>query len=213
MVNTTSNADPIVEKMRKLKPGGRSGAVRCHLLRLYHPANWCWANPWNWRRVLVIIGDGNDNASKHTLNEVLELAQRNLVTIYGISTLAYGFDCAGDGNIIKLAQETGGRVEYPLQRICVQEHCIQSTSRPRRTKATTRSRSAPEATRRRCPVPFSSPSRECSSARSPRNIFCRYKPGRSGRYKLQFREINREGGASVGCDGLGRAAVTTRVLP
>ncbi len=44
------------------------------------------------RRILVIVGDGHDNASKKTLDEALEIAQRNLVTIYGVSTVAFGFD-------------------------------------------------------------------------------------------------------------------------
>jgi hypothetical protein len=66
------------------------------------------------RRVVVVIGDGNDNSSSKTLNEVIELAQRNLVTVYGISTSAYGFDAAGDPALVRLAEETGGRVEYPL---------------------------------------------------------------------------------------------------
>src|SRR6266853_1080458 len=50
------------------------------------------AEPIEPRRILVIIGDGHDNASKHTLNEVLEVAQRTLVTIYGVSTVAFGFN-------------------------------------------------------------------------------------------------------------------------
>jgi VWFA-related protein len=66
------------------------------------------------RRVIVVIGDGNDNASKRTLDEVVELAQRNLVTIYGVSTVAYGLSSQGEKNLIRLAVETGGRVEYPL---------------------------------------------------------------------------------------------------
>ena len=39
------------------------------------------------RRILVIMGDGHDNASKKTLDQALEIAQRNLVTIYGVSTV------------------------------------------------------------------------------------------------------------------------------
>jgi VWFA-related protein len=114
MVNTTSDADPIVEKMRKLKPGGGAAMYdaiyyACTTRKLIQ------GEPVEPRRVIVIIGDGHDNASKHTLAEVLELAQRNLVTIYGISTLAYGFDAEGDNDLLKLAEETGGRVEYPLQ--------------------------------------------------------------------------------------------------
>jgi hypothetical protein len=37
---------------------------------------------------VVIIGDGHDNASTHTLEQAIELAQRNLVTVYSINTEA-----------------------------------------------------------------------------------------------------------------------------
>jgi hypothetical protein len=71
------------------------------------------------RRILVIIGDGHDNASKKTLNEVVELAQREQVTIFGISTVSHGFTNAAEDNLVRLAKETGGKVEYPLQNIYV----------------------------------------------------------------------------------------------
>ena len=43
------------------------------------------------------------------------MAQRNLVTIYGVSTVGFGFNNEDEKNLIKLSEETGGRVEYPLQ--------------------------------------------------------------------------------------------------
>jgi Ca-activated chloride channel homolog len=67
------------------------------------------------RRILVIIGDGHDNASKKTLDEALEIAQRNLVTIYGVSTTTFGFGSDSQKDLVRLAEETGGRVEYPLE--------------------------------------------------------------------------------------------------
>ena len=66
------------------------------------------------RRIIIVIGDGNDNHSSKTLDQVLELAQRNLVTIYGISTIYSGFTSEGSDALTRLAEETGGRVEYPL---------------------------------------------------------------------------------------------------
>jgi hypothetical protein len=42
------------------------------------------------------------------------LAQKNLVTIYGISTAAFGMDNPDRDQLEKLATETGGRVLYPL---------------------------------------------------------------------------------------------------
>jgi VWFA-related protein len=74
--------------------------------------------PFEPRRVVVIIGDGHDNASKKTLNEVLELAQRNLVTIYGVNTSSYGYGNDADDDVLsKMANATGGMVEYPLQNV------------------------------------------------------------------------------------------------
>ena len=113
-VDTTSDSDPIVEKLRKMKPGGGAALFDAIYLACQkrHVLN---GEPFDPRRVLIIIGDGHDNASKKSLEQVLEIAQRNLVTIYGMSTVSYGFTSEGDQNLIRLAQETGGRVEYPLQ--------------------------------------------------------------------------------------------------
>jgi len=66
------------------------------------------------RRVIVVVGDGHDNSSKKGLNEIVELAQRNLVTIYGVSTVAFGSNAVGESNLKRLADATGGRVVYPL---------------------------------------------------------------------------------------------------
>jgi len=113
-VDTTSDSGPMVEKLAKVKPGGGAALFDAIYLACQkrHVLN---GEPFDPRRVLIIIGDGHDNASKKSLNEVLEIAQRNLVTIYGMSTVSYGFTSEGDQNLIRLAQETGGRVEYPLQ--------------------------------------------------------------------------------------------------
>jgi Ca-activated chloride channel homolog len=116
MVNTTTDAQPIVEKLRKLKPGG-GAALYDAIYNACTNRKLVQGEPVEPRRILVVIGDGHDNASKKNLEEVLELAQRNLVTIYGISTTAYGFSSEGDKNLERLASETGGRVEYPLQNV------------------------------------------------------------------------------------------------
>jgi VWFA-related protein len=115
-VNTTIDPDKITDKIGKMKPGGGSSLydaiyMACTSRKLVK------GEPTEPRRIVVVIGDGNDNASKKTLEEVLEIAQRNLVTIYGVSTVAYGFNSVGDKNLIRLAEETGGRVEYPLQNV------------------------------------------------------------------------------------------------
>ncbi len=114
MVNTTQDSELIAEKIAKLKPSG-GAALFDSIYMACTKRSLVRGEPIEPRRVLVIIGDGHDNASKKTLDEVLELAQRNLVTIYGVSTVAFGFNSEGEKILTRLAEETGGRVLYPLQ--------------------------------------------------------------------------------------------------
>jgi Ca-activated chloride channel family protein len=112
--DTNTDPEPMVEKLQKLKPSGGSALydaiyMACTSRKLIQ------GEPIEPRRILVIIGDGHDNSSKKTLNEALEIAQRNLVTIYGVSTVAFGFGSDSEKDLIRLTEETGGRVEYPLQ--------------------------------------------------------------------------------------------------
>lgn len=114
IVNTTHDPEILIEKIRKMKPGGGSALydaiyMACTRRELVK------GEPIEPRRVIVIMGDGHDNASKHTLDQVVELAQRNLVTVYCVSTVGFGFNAEGEKNLQRLAEETGGRVEYPLQ--------------------------------------------------------------------------------------------------
>jgi Ca-activated chloride channel family protein len=114
IVNTTSDPEKLVDKIRKMKPGGGS-ALYDAIYMACTSRELVKGEPIEPRRVIVIMGDGHDNASKHTLEQVLELAQRNLVTIYCVSTVGFGFNGEGEKNLQRLAEETGGRVENPLQ--------------------------------------------------------------------------------------------------
>ncbi|MEO5926579.1 MAG: VWA domain-containing protein [Bryobacteraceae bacterium] len=114
MVNTTYDADKIVAKLDKVTPAGGAALydaiyLACTSRKLVK------GEPVEPRRVVVIVGDGHDNASHHTLDEVIELAQRSQLTIYAISTDAYGLTSPFKKNLVRLAEETGGRVETPLE--------------------------------------------------------------------------------------------------
>ena len=113
-VNTTHDSEKIVEKIRKLKPGG-GAALFDAIYMACTTRSLVKGEPYEPRRILIVIGDGHDTASRRGLNEVMEIAQRNLVTIYGMSTQAFGFSADGVSNLKRLAEETGGRVEYPLE--------------------------------------------------------------------------------------------------
>ena len=114
MVNTTSDPEGIVAKLNKVSPSG-GAALYDAIWQACTNRKLVPGEPLEPRSVIVIIGDGHDNASTHTLDQVLEIAQRKLVTIYAISTDAFGYTSDAGKVLRRLAEETGGRVEYPLE--------------------------------------------------------------------------------------------------
>jgi VWFA-related protein len=113
LVDTTQDPEKLVDKLGKMKPGG-GVALFDAIYKACTTRHLVNGEPYDPRRVLIILGDGNDNASKKSLQEVVEIAQRQLVTIYAMSTVAFGFHSEGNDNLVRLVEQTGGRIEYPL---------------------------------------------------------------------------------------------------
>lgn len=73
------------------------------------------------RKVLIVISDGSDTASERTLEEAIQIAQRNEVVVFGISTKGAGFFGIEGGNVEgeddkdlrRLCEETGGEIAFP----------------------------------------------------------------------------------------------------
>jgi VWFA-related protein len=66
------------------------------------------------RRAIILLSDGNDNASAVTLEKAIEMAQRAEVTVYTISTNPKS-SARGNKNLERLAEATGGRSYEPSQ--------------------------------------------------------------------------------------------------
>ena len=98
-----------------MKPGGGAALFDAIYLAITR-RELVKGEPYEPRRIIVVIGDGHDNSSTHNLEEVLELAQRNLVSIYAVSTMAFGFSNEDQDVLERLTHKTGGHVEYPLNK-------------------------------------------------------------------------------------------------
>jgi VWFA-related protein len=116
LVNTTPDSDKIAEQVAKMKPGG-GAALFDAIYRACTDRALIKGEPYEPRRVIIILGDGHDTASSKTAAEVLELAKRNQVTIFAISTMNYGFENPDQAVLERLTSETGGHVEYPLNNL------------------------------------------------------------------------------------------------
>jgi Ca-activated chloride channel homolog len=65
------------------------------------------------KRVLILISDGGDNASKGDLHEVLRMAQAANVIIYAVGLLDELSSDQNPGVLRKLSKETGGKAYFP----------------------------------------------------------------------------------------------------
>jgi len=68
----------------------------------------------NFRRALVVLSDGEDNQSRFSRLQTLEMARRAEVMIYTISTNIRGTRMPGDKVLQEFSEETGGRYFQPF---------------------------------------------------------------------------------------------------
>jgi VWFA-related protein len=116
LVNTTTDSDKLSSVVDKMKPSA-GAALYDAIYRACTDRSLVKGEPYEPRRVIIIIGDGRDNSSEKTLGEVLELAKRKQVTIYAMSTQNFGFDNPDQDTLQTLADQTGGHVEFPLNNL------------------------------------------------------------------------------------------------
>ena len=67
------------------------------------------------RRAIILLSDGEDNQSRVTREEAIEMAQRAEVIVYTISTNITGVKKQGDKVLERIADATGGRAFFPFQ--------------------------------------------------------------------------------------------------
>jgi len=77
------------------------------------------------RRAIIVLSDGDDNQSRVTRQEAIEMAQRVEVIIYAISTNVSGVVSRGDKYLQEMAEATGGRVFFPMKLDDIAEKFVQ----------------------------------------------------------------------------------------
>ena len=109
----TDNTEALAKGVRSLHPGNATAmydalyyACRDKLLKSPQTNS--------VRRAIILVSDGDDNASHVTREEAIEMALRANVIVYTIST---NFPSGGDGDKVlrRIAEATGGRAFEPFQ--------------------------------------------------------------------------------------------------
>lgn len=114
VADLTDDTELLAKKLRDLRPGGGTAMydaifTACRdKLALDTPRH-------KFRRAIVLIGDGEDNASLHTRDQALEMAHKADVVIYTISTNISRQETDGDKLLKFFARETGGLAFFPFK--------------------------------------------------------------------------------------------------
>jgi VWFA-related protein len=65
------------------------------------------------KKVLILVSDGGDNASKHSLDEVMKMAEKSSAVIYTVGVFDEQDPDRNAGVLKRLARETGGEAFLP----------------------------------------------------------------------------------------------------
>ncbi|MGQ9632998.1 MAG: VWA domain-containing protein [Bryobacteraceae bacterium] len=113
----TDNLELLTSKIRELRPGGGTSlydaifyAARDKLMQ-DQPLH-------KFRRAMIILSDGEDNQSRFSRDQALEMAQKADVVIYTISTSSVQggvSDTRGDRILKYFSEETGGATFFPFR--------------------------------------------------------------------------------------------------
>lgn len=110
----TDSTEKLSRGVRMLRPGGGTAlydavyfACRDKLLKVQDQVA--------TRRAIILLTDGEDNQSRVTREEAIEMALRAEVVIYPISTNVSGMKMKGDKVLERMAEATGGRAFFPFK--------------------------------------------------------------------------------------------------
>ena len=114
IIDFTNNPDELANGIRSLRAGGGTALYDAIYFasRDKLPEDW---PPEQFRRALVILGDGEDNQSSVTREMALEMAHKAEAVIYAISTNQKRVQIPGAKVLKRFTQETGGVAFHPFQ--------------------------------------------------------------------------------------------------
>lgn len=108
------NHDHLAKLIRDLRPGGGTSLYDAVFFACRDKLG--QEQPRHkFRRAMIIISDGDDNQSRYSRDQALEMAQKNDVVIYTISTNITRTETDGDKVLKYLASETGGLSLFPFK--------------------------------------------------------------------------------------------------
>jgi VWFA-related protein len=110
----TDESDKLAKAVRSFRPGGGTALFDA----IYYACRDKLMTPPGrgpMRKAIILLTDGEDNQSRVTREEAIEMAQRAEVIVYAISTNISGMTSHGDDVLKRIAEATGGRAFFPFK--------------------------------------------------------------------------------------------------
>jgi Ca-activated chloride channel homolog len=111
----TDNTEALSKGVRMLRPGGGTAMYDAIYYACRDQIMAYDKGPTATRRAIILLSDGDDNQSRVSREEAVEMAQKAEVIIYTISTNTSGQKLKGDKVLEHFAEETGGRAFFPFK--------------------------------------------------------------------------------------------------
>jgi VWFA-related protein len=113
--NFTNNTEALSRGVRMLRPGGGTAMYDAIYYACRDEIMAKDKGNIETRRAIILLSDGDDNQSRVSREEAVEMAQKAEVIIYTISTNSSGMRLKGDKVLEHFAEETGGRSFFPFK--------------------------------------------------------------------------------------------------
>ena len=100
---------PLLEDtLTDAKPFGQTAIYDALILALDH-----MENARHPKKAILLITDGVDNSSKHTLSEAIEATKRSRVAVYSVGLLSVSGGLKAEESLIRISDASGGRAFFP----------------------------------------------------------------------------------------------------
>src|SRR3989449_6134787 len=105
----TDSIPLLEESLASVTPYGQTAIYDALILGLEH-----MHYSMHPKKALLLITDGIDNSSKHTLTEAVEATQQSHVAVYTVGLLSASGGQKAEDSLLRIAEASGGRAFFPV---------------------------------------------------------------------------------------------------
>jgi Ca-activated chloride channel family protein len=104
----TDSIPELEDALAGVKPFGQTAIFDALILALEH-----MENAKHLKKAILLITDGVDNSSKHTMSEAVEATRRSRVAVYTVGLLSMSGGQKAEDALIHIAEASGGHAYFP----------------------------------------------------------------------------------------------------